>query len=87
MDKKNREHELSNDWLRLNFEVNYKQFYDQIKGLKASDGYTDVPVGSRIQSTKKWPWKSKDKVPLLKFVQKKSSGCLYCFFSKRAFIY
>ena len=55
MDKNNREHDLSNDWIRINFEGKHKTYFDQIQNLKVSDGYTDVPTGLRTLSIKKWP--------------------------------
>ena len=77
MDKSNREHDLSNDWLRINFEVKHKPFYDQIKKLRVCDRYTDVPTDPRTISIK-MAFEIKDKGPLLKYVQDKAPACLFC---------
>lgn len=78
MDKNNREHDVSIDWIKINFESKHKTFFDHIKNLNVSDGYTDVPTGSRTLSIKKWPWRSQNKGPLLKYVQDKAPACLFC---------
>ena len=77
-DRNNRIHNLSYDWIEINFKERIPPFYKQLLQLKPEQKYIEVPVGSRSKLTSTYPLKSSKTMQKLRFVQRRDSSCLYC---------
>ena len=78
IDSSNAVHFLSDDWLKINFEM-YREFYSKIMNLKEPNGqYIDVPVGKLKYHGSKWPLLKRDQGPIIKYRQTKDNSCLFC---------